>query len=383
MYNGIGLRTAKGSATSGHIQRNVAYVKPEFFRSNLSSNRAAVSPRGRGERDYETSRSSVNHKAKVNSDILEHNRKRAIEGKVFELAENLRATGKYGDDEIESRCDGMRKTLQAEQARGPDRDFVDGQRGRRSGSRSRSRDRDGGGRRGFGGRSRSRSRDRDSDRYLVDNRRDDRNRGVARPRGGRFERENNSHDGGHRRGNNWRNIREVEAEQTNTHEREKKKATQNERMRKAFGIRGTFKEGDAFDEEAQERIRGEEAAEREERRLVAARRREERELAIRRKGEQQEQLVSRDSVSVEEQPKLISWIMPRANAKPFAEEEEGEECEEDKCEEDKEPEEKGEEEEVPVVVADAAAASPSGGGGQASDSDEPRRRRRHDSDSDC
>ena len=37
-YNGIGLTTPRGSATSGHVQRNLSHLRPDFYRSKLSAN---------------------------------------------------------------------------------------------------------------------------------------------------------------------------------------------------------------------------------------------------------------------------------------------------------------------------------------------------------
>ena len=82
MYNGIGLTTARGSATSGHVTKNLTYIKPEFFRNKLSQNQG----QGRPHQDEKTK--ALAHK-KGNQDILEHNEKRSIEAKIFEFQEKL------------------------------------------------------------------------------------------------------------------------------------------------------------------------------------------------------------------------------------------------------------------------------------------------------
>jgi len=50
---------------------------------------------------------------KVNKDIMEHNRKRAVESKLFELQEAMLEQG-YNDEEIESKLSFKRKQLERE-----------------------------------------------------------------------------------------------------------------------------------------------------------------------------------------------------------------------------------------------------------------------------
>lgn len=74
MYNGIGLQTSRGSGTSGYVQRNLAFVRPKVKRQTFEQQRAAAAPEPR----------------RPNAAILEHERLRKIEARVFEHAEKLR-----------------------------------------------------------------------------------------------------------------------------------------------------------------------------------------------------------------------------------------------------------------------------------------------------
>jgi len=69
MYGGIGLRTPRGSATNGYIQRNLGYVKP------------------REKVDYRREERHAPGQKKPSKDILEHDWKRQVENRVAEWAE--------------------------------------------------------------------------------------------------------------------------------------------------------------------------------------------------------------------------------------------------------------------------------------------------------
>ena len=101
MYNGIGLTTARGSGTSGHVTKNLSYVKPEFFRNKLDSNS------GRNRVDDSRSAPKV---SSGNRDILEHNKKRAVEARLFALQESLVEQG-FTDVEIEVKVSRRRQEL--------------------------------------------------------------------------------------------------------------------------------------------------------------------------------------------------------------------------------------------------------------------------------
>ena len=72
MYNGIGLTTPRGSGTNGYVQRNLA------FRTDK--------PIQKVQYNYEDIRRHAPVTRQPNQEILEHERKRQIEAKVYEWA---------------------------------------------------------------------------------------------------------------------------------------------------------------------------------------------------------------------------------------------------------------------------------------------------------
>lgn len=77
MYNGIGILTPRGTGTSGHVQAN-----------KFNLRRAPVPKFGEGSTPGVAAADK-----KPNQAILEHNRKRQIEVKLFELREELENKG--------------------------------------------------------------------------------------------------------------------------------------------------------------------------------------------------------------------------------------------------------------------------------------------------
>jgi len=75
MYNGVGLLTARGSGTSGHVQTN------------------AFNIRHRPWQDVDTREKKHERIKKPDERILEHERKRAIELELVEMAEDLEEKG--------------------------------------------------------------------------------------------------------------------------------------------------------------------------------------------------------------------------------------------------------------------------------------------------
>lgn len=74
MSDNVGLSTPRGSGTSGYVQRNLAQMRPRDY--------AAPYP----PKDLD----SLRHRQRQpDKDILEHDRKRQIEVKVFELRDQL------------------------------------------------------------------------------------------------------------------------------------------------------------------------------------------------------------------------------------------------------------------------------------------------------
>ncbi|KAJ1337466.1 cwf21 domain-containing protein [Microdochium nivale] len=95
-YDNVGLSTPRGSGTSGFVQRSLAHMKPR--------DRSAPYP----PRD---SLDSFHHRQRQpDKAILEHDRKREVEVKVFELRDKLEDDG-IDEDEIDRQCDALRKEL--------------------------------------------------------------------------------------------------------------------------------------------------------------------------------------------------------------------------------------------------------------------------------
>jgi hypothetical protein len=73
MSSNVGLSTPRGSGTSGYVQRNLSHLKP----------RDAAAP-------YNKDHDLLRHRQRQpDKEILEHDRKREIEVKVFELRDKL------------------------------------------------------------------------------------------------------------------------------------------------------------------------------------------------------------------------------------------------------------------------------------------------------
>ena len=72
MSSNVGLSTPRGSGTSGYVQRNLAHLKP----------REQFKP-------YPTDGDPKHRQRQPDKEILEHDRKREVEVKVFELRDRL------------------------------------------------------------------------------------------------------------------------------------------------------------------------------------------------------------------------------------------------------------------------------------------------------
>lgn len=69
MYNGIGLKSVRGSSTNGFVQKNASYIKPSW-----------VKKRAEGEE----SESDIRKKRKMDPAIIRHNRKRRVEVRLMQ-----------------------------------------------------------------------------------------------------------------------------------------------------------------------------------------------------------------------------------------------------------------------------------------------------------
>lgn len=103
MSDNVGLSTPRGSGTSGYVQRNLAHQRPR-------DHAAPYAPR-----DSSTLSERQHQQKKPDQGLLEHDRKREIEVKVFDLRDQLEEEGELDEDEIDARCNSLRKKLVEEQ----------------------------------------------------------------------------------------------------------------------------------------------------------------------------------------------------------------------------------------------------------------------------
>ncbi|KAL2137353.1 hypothetical protein VTI74DRAFT_3293 [Chaetomium olivicolor] len=102
MSDNVGLATPRGSGTSGYVQRNLAHMRPRDMGAPYPPRGSASDP------------DSLRHKPRQpDKGLLEHDRKREVEVKVFELRDKLEEEG-VEEEEIDTRCDELRKRLLAE-----------------------------------------------------------------------------------------------------------------------------------------------------------------------------------------------------------------------------------------------------------------------------
>ena len=104
MYNGIGLKTARGSGTNGFVQRNMSYIRP----SRMLEFSKRMEP--------EIMEPKMKNQDKA---ILEHQVKREIEVFLMDLEDKMKEQGyvccthglwdRYSQEEIDSRVAGERK----------------------------------------------------------------------------------------------------------------------------------------------------------------------------------------------------------------------------------------------------------------------------------
>ena len=78
MYNGIGLKTARGSGTNGFVQRNLSYIRPSRVLQFAQKNETEIiEPKIRQQ----------------DNTILEHQVRREIEVALLELEEKMEEQG--------------------------------------------------------------------------------------------------------------------------------------------------------------------------------------------------------------------------------------------------------------------------------------------------
>lgn len=110
MSENVGLTTPRGSGTSGYVQRNLSHLKPR-------QHPYARGPSGLSKSTYDED--SHYKQRQPDAEILDHERKRAIEVQVFALRDELEEEGKLDEDEIDERCEGLRRKLSTPVPTGP------------------------------------------------------------------------------------------------------------------------------------------------------------------------------------------------------------------------------------------------------------------------
>ncbi|XP_063701650.1 serine/arginine repetitive matrix protein 2 isoform X2 [Culicoides brevitarsis] len=98
MYNGIGLQTARGSGTNGHVQRNWAFVRPGK-KTNVNY-----------KTEEELEKLNAISSKQPNLEILDHERKRKIEVKCAELEDVLESQG-LSENEVREKVKAFRENL--------------------------------------------------------------------------------------------------------------------------------------------------------------------------------------------------------------------------------------------------------------------------------
>lgn len=86
MYNGIGLRTARGTGTNGYVQKNLSFIKPkqQFNNNSTGSTLSAYDEQ-----------SKAKPTKKASEEVLKHNNRRKIENDLLEYREELESSKKY------------------------------------------------------------------------------------------------------------------------------------------------------------------------------------------------------------------------------------------------------------------------------------------------
>lgn len=83
MSSNVGLTTPRGSGTSGYVQRNLSYLRPRDTTTNNSSSAY----------DSESQDRYRHQQRQPDQQILNHDRLREVEVKVFELRDRLEDEG--------------------------------------------------------------------------------------------------------------------------------------------------------------------------------------------------------------------------------------------------------------------------------------------------
>ena len=96
MYNGIGLKTVRGTSTSGFVQRNQSHVAPSWIRKRVLK---------------QTPADVLRKERKIDPELLSHRRKRRVEVKLCEERIKMEDAGVLTNESIDIKINKLRKEL--------------------------------------------------------------------------------------------------------------------------------------------------------------------------------------------------------------------------------------------------------------------------------
>ena len=109
-YNGIGLKSAKGSATSGHVQKNLGEAK--LSQKQETQGRLYYGRKLRDERNQKVEKCIKAASVSIDKDISDHQQKREFEVKIQKYRDQLEdENSDLDDDEIDKRVEAYRIKL--------------------------------------------------------------------------------------------------------------------------------------------------------------------------------------------------------------------------------------------------------------------------------
>lgn len=88
MYNGIGLRTARGTGTNGYVQKNLSFIKPKDPNYKFNATGSTISAREAEELK------PIKAGKKPKDEVLLHNNRRRVENDLLEYRESLESSNK-------------------------------------------------------------------------------------------------------------------------------------------------------------------------------------------------------------------------------------------------------------------------------------------------
>ena len=102
MYNGVGLTTARGSGTSGYVQKNLSYLAPGAKPKNMDYGKILQQLKvpSLPSINFILQENPLPPPRPPNKDLMEHEQKRKIEAQLFKLEKELKTAGKLSESEI-------------------------------------------------------------------------------------------------------------------------------------------------------------------------------------------------------------------------------------------------------------------------------------------